>query len=175
MASMPCSADTVGVVDLGGGSCEVAIGSAATGPAWVCSRDAGALRVTRAFLPSERPSAREVRSARRGIRDLLDGVDPYEPDAALAVGGTARALGKVIGARFGARKLDELAARIVRDGAAETTAGLDITSGRTETLLGGTLVLAEISRRLDSKLEVGRGGVREGAALALARIESAAA
>ena len=55
------------------------------------------------------------------------------------------------------------------------TSGLDVSQSRIETLLGGTLVLAEVAGLLDVKLEVGRGGLREGAALALARVESAAA
>ena len=172
---LPESRGTVGVVDLGGGSCEFAIGIPATGPAWVRSRDGGALRVTRTFLRSERRSAREAAAARRGIRELLDGIHPPHPDAALAVGGTARAVAKVVGPRFGVRKLDGLADEIVRRGAVASTAGLDITPGRIETLLGGTLVLSEVARRLDSKLEVGRGGLREGAALALVRAQSAAA
>jgi exopolyphosphatase/guanosine-5'-triphosphate,3'-diphosphate pyrophosphatase len=175
VAFLPAADERVAVVDLGGGSCEVAIGTRSTGPSWICSRDAGALHVTRSFLPSERPTAREVTSARAGIRDLLEGLDPTHPVTALAVGGTARAVSKVIGPRFGARKLDELVERIVRDGAVATTNGLDVTPGRIETLLGGTLVLSEVARRLDSKLEIGRGGLREGAALALARTESAAA
>jgi exopolyphosphatase / guanosine-5'-triphosphate,3'-diphosphate pyrophosphatase len=177
VAFVPASDDAIGVVDLGGGSCEVAIGTPSTGPTWICSRDAGALRVTRSFLPAARPrpTTRDVAAARVGIRKLLDGLDHSRPDAVLAVGGTARAVSKIIGRKFGARKLDELTERLVRDGAAATTAGLDITPGRIETLLGGTLVLSEIARRLDSKLEIGRGGLREGAALALARTESAAA
>ena len=131
-AALMSSADeTIGVVDLGGGSCEVAIGTTSAGPTWVRSWEAGALRVTRAFLPTERPSARDVRSARAEIRDLFDGLDPTRPNTALAVGGTARAVSKVIGSRFGARKLDELVERIARDGAAATTAGLDVTPGRT--------------------------------------------
>ena len=165
----------IGVVDLGGGSCEVALGTPASGPRRVWSRDAGALRVTRSLLPSARPSARDVTKARKGIRELLEGVDPPRPDAAFAVGGTARALGKVIGPRFGPRKLDALADAIVRHGAAATVAGHDVTESRTETLLGGTLVLSELSRRLEAKLEVARGGLREGAVLALARVESVAA
>jgi exopolyphosphatase / guanosine-5'-triphosphate,3'-diphosphate pyrophosphatase len=172
---LPESRGTVGVVDLGGGSCEVAIGLPATGPTWVRSRDAGALRVTRTLLRSKHPSAREAAAARTGIRELLDGFDPNRPGTAVAVGGTARAVAKVVGSRFGVRKLDGLADEIVRRGAVATTAGLDITPGRIETLLGGTLVLSEVARRLDSKLEVGRGGLREGAALALVRAQSAAA
>jgi len=81
----------------------------------------------------------------------------------------------VLGPRFGGRKLDSLAERIVLGGISGVTAEADVTEGRAETLLGGTLVLAEVARRLDTRLEIGRGGLREGAALALARLESAAA
>jgi exopolyphosphatase/guanosine-5'-triphosphate,3'-diphosphate pyrophosphatase len=175
VSDLSASSGTIGVVDLGGGSCEIAIGTPDAGPAWVRSRDAGALRVARALLPHERPSRRAVDTARAELHQLFEGVDPGQPDLALAVGGTARAVAKIVGPRFGVRKLDELAERIVRDGPAEATAGLDITPGRIETLLGGTLVLSEVAARLDSKLELGRGGLREGAALALARVESAAA
>jgi exopolyphosphatase/guanosine-5'-triphosphate,3'-diphosphate pyrophosphatase len=167
--------ESIGVVDLGGGSCEVAIGSPHAGPTSVCSCDAGALRVTRRLLGNERPSARDVARARMGVRELLDGLHPTHPDAALAVGGTARAVAKILGPRFGTRKLDGLVERIADDGVQRVTSGLDITPGRVETILGGTIVLSEIARRLDAKLEVGRAGLREGAALALARVESAAA
>jgi exopolyphosphatase/guanosine-5'-triphosphate,3'-diphosphate pyrophosphatase len=159
----------VGVVDLGGGSCELALGSPATGPSWICSRDAGALRVTRRLLGSRRLHRRELARARAGVRELLDGVHPTQPDTALAVGGTARAVAKILGSTFGAHELDLLADRIASDGTASVTAGLDVTPARIETMLGGTLVLAEVARKLDARLEVGRGGVREGAALALAR------
>jgi exopolyphosphatase/guanosine-5'-triphosphate,3'-diphosphate pyrophosphatase len=175
VASMPRTNESVAVVDLGGGSCEVAVGTPSAGPTWVRSRDAGALRVTRAFLPSARPSARDVAAARQGIREMLGSLDPPRPDEAFAVGGTARAVAKVLGPRYSQRKLDALAEHIVRDGAAAATTGFDVTQGRIETLLGGTLVLSEVARRLGAKLEVARGGLREGAVLALARVESAAA
>jgi exopolyphosphatase/pppGpp-phosphohydrolase len=144
-------------------------------PTWVCSRDVGALRVTRALLPGSKPSMHDVAHARVRVRELLDGISPPRSDLALAVGGTARAVGRLIGPRYGAGKLDALAERLVGDGPAAVTARLDISPGRVETLLGGTLVLSEIARRLDSKLEVTSGGLREGAALALAHAASAAA
>ena len=167
---------TTAVVDLGGGSCEVAIGRAVLGaPTWLRSFDAGALRVTRAFLPNTRPTRKDMWSARKGVRRLLADLRPPRPDAALAVGGTVRAVGRIVGPRFGAEKLDALADRLVRGGRRSIGAGLDVTEARLESLLGGTLVLAEVARQLDAKLEVGRGGLREGAARALARVESAAA
>ena len=175
VASLPDPPSTVAVVDLGGGSCEVAVGRAELGPAWVTSRDAGALRVTSAFLGGERASASQLDCARRSVHELLDGLDAPRPDKALAIGGTARAVAKILGPRFGPKKLDALADRLARLGAVRVIGALDITRERAETLLGGTLVLAEVARRLDTKLEVGRGGVREGAALAFAREQSAAA
>ena len=175
VASLPDQPSTVAVVDLGGGSCEVAVGRIEGGPTWVASRDAGALRVTSEFLRGQRASASDLDRARSSIRDLLDGLDAPRPDTALAIGGTARAVSKILGPRFGAKKLDTLAERLARLGAARVIGALDVTRDRAETLLGGTLVLAEVARRLDAKLEVGRGGVREGAALASAREQSAAA
>jgi exopolyphosphatase/guanosine-5'-triphosphate,3'-diphosphate pyrophosphatase len=175
VAALDAAAGSIAVVDLGGGSCEVAIGTPGTGPAWIRSRDAGALRVTHELLPAERPTEADVARARIALRRLLDGIEAPRPNLALAVGGTARALAKVIGPRFGPRKLDALADRIAAEGATAVTAGLDITPGRIQTLLGGTLVLSGVSSRLESKLDVGGGGLREGAALALSRVQSAAA
>jgi exopolyphosphatase/guanosine-5'-triphosphate,3'-diphosphate pyrophosphatase len=166
--------DVVAVVDLGGGSCEVAVGAPDVGPTWVLSRDAGALRVTRAFLPEE-PAKEDVRVARTKVRRLLGDFAPPRPDAALAVGGTARAVARLVGKRFGPDELTKLAKAIVRRGAGDVVAGTSITGERAETLLGGTLVLAEIADRLGTPLEVGRGGLREGAALALAHDKAAVA
>jgi exopolyphosphatase / guanosine-5'-triphosphate,3'-diphosphate pyrophosphatase len=167
--------DSVAVVDLGGGSCEIAVGSPAKGPTWVQSRDAGALRVTRAFLPGHRLSKRDARSAGEQVEHLLEGLAPPCPDATLAVGGTARAVGRLVGRRFGEDDLAKLAKALVRKGPQAVVAGTGITRDRAETLLGGTLVLAEVTRLLGTKLEVGRGGLREGAALALAHEAAAVA
>lgn len=175
VASLHEPPHSVAVVDLGGGSCEVAVGDPELGPTWVASRDAGALRVTSAFFRGKRVSSAELDVARNSVHDLLDGLEAPRPDTAVAIGGTARAVAKLIGPRFGPKKLDALAERLARLGAARVIGALDITRERAETLLGGTLVLAEVARRLDSKLELGRGGVREGAALAFARAESEAA
>jgi exopolyphosphatase/guanosine-5'-triphosphate,3'-diphosphate pyrophosphatase len=163
----------VAVVDLGGGSCEIAVGRPEDGPSWVRSREAGGLRVTRALL-SERPRKRDLRAARRAVHEFFEDVDPPRADLALAVGGTARAVARVLGSSYDAVELDALADRLVRKGP-EAVMGLDITPGRLETLLGGTLVLAEVSRRLGEGLVLGRGGLREGAALALGRAEAVAA
>jgi exopolyphosphatase / guanosine-5'-triphosphate,3'-diphosphate pyrophosphatase len=167
--------DVVGVVDLGGGSFELAVGTPGGGPSWVESVDAGALRVTRDLLGGDPPSAKKVARARERITELVGALDPPRPDGVLAVGGTARAIGRIVGKRYGERELQELTDTLTRKPAAKIAEPHGVTPERAHTLLGGTLVLAEIARRLDRELEVGRGGLREGAALALARQEAAVA
>jgi exopolyphosphatase/guanosine-5'-triphosphate,3'-diphosphate pyrophosphatase len=168
--------EIIAVVDLGCGSCELAVGTTALGPAWVRSFDAGALRMTRAYLKGNPPPAASIVRARREIDRLVVAEPlPPPPDVTLAVGGTARAIGRVVGRRFGVGQLDVLAETLSTVSAEEATEPFGVTQGRAETLLGGTLVLAKIARLVDTNLEVGRGGLREGAAIALARAEAAAA
>ncbi len=175
VARMEESPRTVAVVDLGGGSCEVAVGDRAKGPVWVRSIEAGALRVTRAFLGGNPPDAEQISCARAEIRKLATSLRPPRPDAALAVGGTARAVGRIVGRPFGVDQLEELVSTLAQGPAENVTKPHGITSERAETLLGGTLVLAEIAGRLGCDFQVGKGGLREGAALALARADAAAA
>jgi exopolyphosphatase/guanosine-5'-triphosphate,3'-diphosphate pyrophosphatase len=166
--------DVVGVCDLGGGSFELAVGTPGLGPAWVRSLDAGALRITREYLGGDPPPRRRVAPARAALDELLVELDPPRPDSALVVGGTARAVGRIVGKRFGVDRLDALVDLLGRVPAKSVTEGHGITAERAQTLLGGTLVLAALACRLDSELEVARGGLREGAALALARHIAAA-
>jgi exopolyphosphatase/guanosine-5'-triphosphate,3'-diphosphate pyrophosphatase len=168
--------EVVGVVDLGGGSCEIAVGTPSLGPAWVRSYEAGALRVTRAFLKRDPPRPRSVARARDELARLfaLD-APPPRPSLVLAVGGTARAVARAIGPRFGADDLEALADRLALLPSRKIADRLGVTGPRAQTLLGGTLVLCEIARLVVTDLELGRGGLREGAALALARAEAVAA
>jgi len=109
------------------------------------------------------------------VRGLLADLDPPRAEHAFAVGGTARALGRILGKRFDADDLDDLVLRLAVDGIEGAVAGTSITPERAETLLGGTLVLAELADRIGRPLRVGQGGLREGAALALARDAALAA
>jgi exopolyphosphatase / guanosine-5'-triphosphate,3'-diphosphate pyrophosphatase len=167
--------EIVAVVDLGGGSCELAVGTPTLGPAWVRSIEAGALRVTRAYLSDDLPAATQLERARHAIRLLVAELEPPRPDVALAVGGTARGIGRVLGKRFGAGDLDDLAFTLATDAGQSIVESHGVTPERAETLLGGTLVLAAVAGKLDTPLQVSRSGLREGAALALARAEAAAA
>jgi exopolyphosphatase/guanosine-5'-triphosphate,3'-diphosphate pyrophosphatase len=175
VARMDDPTETVAVVDLGGGSCELAFGAPSVGPSWVRSLDVGALRVTRTLLEGDSPSRKRVQRARDEIRALIATFGAPRPDATLAVGGTARALGRIVGRRFSADLLDELTTTFLDTTTEMLTKNHGATRERAQTLLGGTLVLGEIAQHLDSVLEVGRGGLREGAALTIARAAALAA
>lgn len=167
--------EIVAVVDLGGGSTEIAVGNPRLGAAWVRSADLGSLRLTRAHLPDDPPTARQIRAARDAARSLLSRSSPPSPDLGIAVGGSARALGKVVGPILDAHTLDEAVAHLARRPAVKSARSFGISAERAETLLGGAILLSEACRALGTPLELGRGGLREGAALELAALEAARA
>jgi len=175
VARMDRIADSVAVIDLGGGSCELAVGTPGLEPAWLRSVDAGALRITRTHFGARPTTAEQIAAARYQIRHLIATFDPPRPDVALVAGGTARAVGRVIGPTFDAEQLEGLAATLERLAPESIVASHGVTPERAQTLLGGTLVLAELAYRLETTLEVARGGLREGAAIVLARAVLAAA
>ena len=158
---------TVAVCDVGGGSAQIAVGSNAAGPTWLRSVDIGSLRLTERALREDPPTPGDIARATRAIAEAFDDVRPPRPDGAFAVGGTARALRRVAGEPLSehdlADALDELSLLPSRQIA--KTYKLD--RRRARTITAGALILGEIQRRLDVSLEVGRGGLREGAALQL--------
>jgi exopolyphosphatase/guanosine-5'-triphosphate,3'-diphosphate pyrophosphatase len=159
---------TVAVCDVGGGSSQIAVGSTAEGePAWVRSVDIGSLRLTRRSFREDPPTDASIERATDAIAAAFEELAPPLPLGALAVGGTARALRRIAGDVLGP---DELAAtlRELRHSTSRQVAKTyRLDRQRARTITAGALILAEIQRRLSVPLSVGRGGLREGAALQL--------
>ncbi len=160
--------EVVAVVDVGGGSTEIVVGTPQLGAAWIRSADLGSLRLTRAHLADDPPSGAQIRAASDAVARALVGMEPPRPALALAVGGSARALTKIVGRRFDADDLDQAVRVLSRRPAAKAARPFGIAPERAETLLAGALLLAGTSRVLGTAFELGRGGLREGAALELA-------
>ena len=157
----------VAVCDIGGGSAQVAVGTPDGEPAWHRSIDLGSLRLTRRLLAGDPPRLEQFLAAADAVEQALDGMAPPLPQTAFAVGGTAQALKRIVGPTLGpgqlAQALDVLASKPAKKIA--TTYG--IARWRAEILPGGVLIVRALQQRLLRPLEVVRGGVREGAAIAV--------
>ena len=165
----------VAVCDVGGGSTEVVVGTELLGPAWVRSVDLGSLRLTAALLPSDPPTAAEIDAAREAVRSGLAELEPPQPEIALATGGSARALARVIGHEYGRAELEERRRGTCEQAGGRVGGRARIRPTRARTLLAGALILEEVSRLLGQPFTPSRGGIREGAALRLAARRAAAA
>jgi exopolyphosphatase / guanosine-5'-triphosphate,3'-diphosphate pyrophosphatase len=158
----------VAVVDIGGGSTELVVGIPRLGTAWVRSADLGSLRLTRAHLNGRPPAAREIDAARAAVRRAFAGITAPPADLGLAVGGSARAIAKIVGRRLDAETLGEAIRLLARRPSGKALRSLGISAERAETVLAGALLLEGVCRVLGISLTLGRGGLREGAALELA-------
>jgi exopolyphosphatase / guanosine-5'-triphosphate,3'-diphosphate pyrophosphatase len=165
--------ESVAVCDVGGGSAQVVVGTRRSGPAWVRSIDLGSLRLTTRFLAErDPPSPQALGEARAAAGKAFASLVAPVAQLALAAGGTARALRRVVpilDEHCLERAIDELAAAK----RAKLAKRFGLPPQRAATLLGGAILFAEAQRRLGLPLGPACGGVREGSALALFR-ESAA-
>jgi exopolyphosphatase/guanosine-5'-triphosphate,3'-diphosphate pyrophosphatase len=157
----------VAVCDIGGGSTQIAVGTAGAGPAWLRSVDLGSLRLSARISCANPPAKAEIALLRAEARAAFTRLTPPLPADAIAVGGTARALRKLVGRTLGREELND-ALRLLRKDSARTVAtrhGIDL--WRARALPAGTAIVSELQELLGIPLEVGRGGLREGVALQL--------
>jgi exopolyphosphatase/guanosine-5'-triphosphate,3'-diphosphate pyrophosphatase len=159
--------ETVAVCDVGGGSTQVVVGTLSSGPVWSRSVDLGSLRLTRRTFTSDPPTSDELANAQAEVARCFADLAPPLPLAALATGGTARALRRLAGPGLSEQELRAAVAHLARYTKREITKELGVDRARARTLTAGALILAEVQRRLGVSLGVARGGLREGGALLL--------
>jgi exopolyphosphatase/guanosine-5'-triphosphate,3'-diphosphate pyrophosphatase len=158
---------TVAVCDVGGGSTELLVGTRTGGPAWCRSVDLGSQRLASRFFLDDPPDKRAVAAARAEAEGAFMGMTPPLPMAALATGGSAKALRKLVGDALGADELEAAIKIVRRRPAGQIAAVFGIDELRARTLIGGAILLLEAHRRIGVPFVVARGGLREGAALGL--------
>jgi exopolyphosphatase/guanosine-5'-triphosphate,3'-diphosphate pyrophosphatase len=159
--------DPVAVCDVGGGSAQITVGQAASGPSWVRSIDVGSLRLAKRAFEHDPPDARDLATARETIAIAFRDITPPLPRSGIAVGGTARALRKVVGEELSEAALLSAVDQFANTSTKKLAKQFGIEQTRARTMTAGALILLEVQRRLNVSLRVGRGGIREGAALAL--------
>ena len=166
--------ESIAVCDVGGGSTEVVVGTRRYGPAWLRSFDVGAVRLSGRHLSGDPPRKTDVVAARDEVAAALEGLAPPLPQCALATGGTARALRKLVGSNLGPRELESALGISLARPSAKVAKAFGIDRERARTLPAGVLILSVVQERLSVPLQVVRAGLREGAILALLQ-EAAAA
>jgi exopolyphosphatase/pppGpp-phosphohydrolase len=145
---------------------QIAVGSPTEGPAWVRSVDIGSLRLTRRAFRAD-PRRRGPRRAARAIAEAFEDLAPPLPLGALAVGGTARALRRVAGDVLGPDELAAALRELRRSTSRQVAKTYRLDRQRARTITAGALILARSSAGSTFHSRVGRGGLREGAALQL--------
>ena len=172
------SSGTLAVVDIGGGSLELAAGMDEEPDAAV-SLELGAGRLTRDLLPGDPPAADRVREARREIRvRLASAVRPLSKvgpvDRAVGTSKTMRSLARVAGAApssegpYAARHLERvdltaIVGRLTTMTAQERATLPGVSAGRSRQLLAGALVAEAAMDLLGfERLDICPWALREG-------------
>jgi exopolyphosphatase/guanosine-5'-triphosphate,3'-diphosphate pyrophosphatase len=156
---------TVAVIDVGGGSTEIAVGTVAAGVTWSRSLAIGSGVLAYAHQRADPATPDELTAMRAAAADAFDGVDAPGVDCAVAVGGSATSLRRLLGSVLDRRRLHDALATLSRGPADEMSAELDLAPERVRLLPAGILVLEAVADRLECSLELACGGVREGVCL----------
>jgi len=162
----PVNGDIV-VVDVGGGSSELALGTVAGGVRWSASFRVGSGFLADAYLRSDPPSIDELHAVREHSIGAFEGVELAAPALAVAVGGSATSLRRLVGARLEHETLERGVRVLATSPIAEVARRFELEPERVRLLPAGILILEAISDRLGQPLQIGRGGLREGVILEL--------
>jgi exopolyphosphatase / guanosine-5'-triphosphate,3'-diphosphate pyrophosphatase len=158
---------TVAVIDVGGGSSEIAIGEPDGRMAWSASFRIGSGFLADSYLRSDPPSIDELEKVRGHVLGTFEGLEPPDADTAVAVGGTATSLRRLLGAELSHETLERGIRVLSSTPIAEVAERFELDAERVRLLPAGILVLEAISDLLRLPLRIARGGLREGVLLEL--------
>ena len=154
------------VVDVGGGSTELAAGSLAGGVSWWASLALGSGGLADRHLAGDPPTAQELDTLSQEVHGAFAGLDaPKVAARAVAVGGSATSLHALVGPILGPDELGRALDLLASSPADELAPRFGLDPLRVRLLPAGILILREASLALGMALECGRGGLREGVLL----------
>jgi exopolyphosphatase / guanosine-5'-triphosphate,3'-diphosphate pyrophosphatase len=157
------------VVDLGGGSAQLIVGEASSGPCMHVSLPLGTNRTTERFVAKDPPKKKELQALDEHVKDLMPRWDLSARMAVVAVGGSARAVLKITQDRLTVERLRRLAVEITEYRSAVLARQYGLAPERARVLPAAVTTLGTILDHFGTKeLTVARGGIREGAILSLA-------
>jgi exopolyphosphatase / guanosine-5'-triphosphate,3'-diphosphate pyrophosphatase len=158
---------TMAVLDVGGGSTEIAVGDPDGTVTWSASFRIGSGFLADAYLRSDPPSAAELDAVRQHVSGTFEGLTPPPAQSAVAVGGTATSLRRLVGAELSYETLERGVRVLSATPIAEVARRFELDVERVKLLPAGILVLEALSQCLELPLRIARGGLREGVLLEL--------
>jgi exopolyphosphatase / guanosine-5'-triphosphate,3'-diphosphate pyrophosphatase len=159
--------ERVAVVDVGGGSTEIAVGGAG-GVEWSASIPVGSSSLADAHLAGDPPTAQELAAVRADAELVLATASPPRTAAALAVGGSATSMARLVPGAVDDAAIARAVEIVAAEPRARVAAAYGLEPERVRLLPAGLHLLAAARERLGCPLTVGRGGLREGVCLELA-------
>lgn len=153
---------SVAVVDVGGGSTEVAVGTMAGGVDWWASLPIGSSVLSDGYLHSDPPAPGELDRARLHAEGAFEGLAAPPAEEAVAVGGSATSLRRLVGAELRHDALERSLRILGATPAAEVARRFDLAVERVRLLPGGIMIFDALSQRLGRSLQIAAGGLREG-------------
>ncbi|HEX6459867.1 MAG TPA: hypothetical protein VF032_13190 [Thermoleophilaceae bacterium] len=166
---------SIAVVDVGGGSTELVIGTLAEGASWEESFRIGSGFLADSYFRSDPPAVVELEAARLHVAGTFEGLEVPPALHAVATGGSANALRRLVGAELVWDTLERAIRILASSQIAEVAKRFELDPERVRVLPAGVLLFEEISGLLGLPLSVGKGGVREGVILDLLSPDLAAA
>jgi exopolyphosphatase / guanosine-5'-triphosphate,3'-diphosphate pyrophosphatase len=159
-------AGSIGVIDVGGGSCELVTGTATGGVSWWTSLPIGSSTLAERHLRSDPPELDELAEVRAEIDVLLADVHPPATELVLAVGGGATTLAAASGGELVPATIARILAVLLAEPAAEAAKRLGLHVERVRLLPVGLLALeAAWGAFGQAPLQIALGGLREGVVL----------
>jgi exopolyphosphatase/guanosine-5'-triphosphate,3'-diphosphate pyrophosphatase len=156
------------VVDVGGGSTEIAIGSIDEGVIWSQSFRIGSGFLADSYFLSDPPSAHELQAARTHATGMFEGLRTPPVARAVASGGSATSLRRMAGAELSHDALERAIRLLASAPAVELAERFELDPERVRLLPAGVLILEAVGDALGQSLKIGNGGIREGVVLELA-------
>jgi exopolyphosphatase/guanosine-5'-triphosphate,3'-diphosphate pyrophosphatase len=155
-------AGELGVVDVGGGSSQIVVGSVPGGVSWSASFGLGSGDLTESHLHSDPPAAAELEEVRGVIAGALDGLEVPRPAEAVAVGGSATSLRRLAGPLLDADAFTQSLGLLGSEPAHVVARRFELDIERVRLLPAGLLILQAAAERFAAPLRIGLGGIREG-------------
>ena len=157
------------VVDLGGGSAQLIVGEASSGPLMQVSLPLGSNRTTERFVENDPAKKKELRALDEHVKGMMPGWGLSQRVSVVAVGGSARAMLRLTRDSLTVERMRRLALEISERPSAELAREHGLAPERARVLPAAITTLAAILEHFDrDELTVARGGLREGTLLTLA-------